>query len=64
MLDTETIHSTHKYRRVARIKQYYLQALLNMGVRPDGAPEWARGVKVIPAGESNWAVCWTRNRGH
>ncbi len=54
--------STHKYRRVARTVERILQRRLDNGRRFDRWP-WARGARVESAGEKQFAVVLTEDRG-
>lgn len=66
----DSILSTHKYRWAARLRERRIQWLIDnwydieQSAPQEGYPPWMRGVKVVPAGDRQFAVVATRNRGH
>ncbi len=66
MESSTQIISVHPFRRVARYQERKLQTWLDGdrgGLRPEGLPIWANGVRVEKAGKFQWAVVATSKAG-
>ena len=78
--DINPIHSIHFSREKARKEERRVQEMIDKSVEAgassfsdidafadidaQGIPRWARGVKVVNAGQVQHAVIYTVNRGH